>query len=130
MENGKTRLILDDDPTSTYRIDRYEPGTVWINKQPYTKSLLLGPHTLIEVFNHTDVSTLTYSDFENVLKANTDILLIGTGESLNFPEQALLEKFYLQGTGVECMTNRAACHTFTALASEQRQVMLCLIMPK
>lgn len=130
MDNGKTRLILDEDTDSTYQIQRYEPGCVWINQKPYTQSVLLGPEALTTEFNHTQVTTLKLADFQTVIDNKIDILLLGTGDTLVMPDQALIEALLTQGIGVECMVNRAACYTYTALASENRRVMACLILPQ
>lgn len=128
MDYGKTNLTLDEDKHSTYQIQRYEPGCVWINQVTYSASLIIKPHVLITGWRPKQVSDLTLDDFDPIINDKPDVLILGTGETLILPPEPLLQTLYEKGIGIECMNNRAACHTYTALASEHRHVVACLLI--
>ncbi len=75
----------------------------------------------------------TFPDLEDehfaLLYANKpDIVLLGTGQNLMIPSDALLHHLWVKGIGVEFMDSRRACFTFTVLASEERNVAACIFV--
>lgn len=57
-----------------------------------------------------------------------DVLLIGTGSRMAWPDFGLLENLRTKVAGVEVMESRAAARTFNLLAGEERLVG-ALILP-
>jgi uncharacterized protein len=55
-------------------------------------------------------------------------VLLGTGLQLRFPPPHYSVELLSRGIGVEIMANDAACRTFNILLSEDRQVLLALLL--
>ncbi len=121
-------FIQQDDSDATYVINRYEPGSIWINQQCYHCSVIVRPHQLIAPWEPNQLSEITVEHFNSLFDPKAEIVIIGTGSKLIVPPQALLRPLYEKGIGVEFMDSRAACHTFTVLAAELRNVAACIIV--
>jgi uncharacterized protein len=54
--------------------------------------------------------------------------VIGTGNTLHFPDPRYTAGFLTQGIGVEVMDTHAACRTYNILLSEDRNVVAALLI--
>lgn len=120
-------LTLDEN-RATYQIRAYQPGQIQINDKIYQNSVIIAPHTLIEHWQPITLTELKASDLATVLTMKPAILLIGTGEKLIFPPAEVYGDLINQHIGVEIMDTRAACRTFNALTSEDRNVVAALLI--
>lgn len=121
-------LISEDKNTSQFIIRRYEPGSLVINENTYTKSVIVSSSQFIEDWPPQDFRSLALHHFEKILQATPRILLLGTGEKLCYPPTDFLQPFYDKGIGVEVMNTSAACRTFNVLVAEGRNVMAALLI--
>lgn len=122
-----TTLDLDEN-RSTYQIRAYKPGSIKINETTYTQSVIIAPHKLIDYWQPQQVDELNTQSLSPIITLKPDILLIGTGEKLIFLSIDLYGDLLNQGIGVEVMDTSAACRTFNALSSEERNVVAALII--
>jgi uncharacterized protein len=121
-------LTLDEN-SAAYQIRAYSPGAIQINEQTLTHSLIIAPHKLINDWAPQHINELRHEHWEIVIKElQPGILLIGTGNVLEFPPLEVYGDLLNQGIGVEIMNTRSACHTYNALASERRNVVAALII--
>jgi uncharacterized protein len=51
-----------------------------------------------------------------------EVLLVGTGAALRWPDQGLLDALAAKGAGVDVMTSQLAARTYNVLAGEGRLV--------
>ena len=63
-----------------------------------------------------------------IAELKPEIVLIGTGAKLTFPDRALLAPLYKAGIGVEIMDTPAACRTYNILLGEGRGVLAAVIV--
>ena len=112
--------INKDEQHGQYVIQRYENGKVTINDVVYTQNLILSARVLIENWEARD--------FSPILSLKPEVVILGTGTTLVFPELALLQPFYKQHIGVEVMDSAAACRTFNVLMAEDRNAVVALIV--
>jgi uncharacterized protein len=82
---------------------------------------------------HHDASPRNYDELgerhlEFVLGLEPEIILLGTGDKIQFPVVQLLSIPASRGIGMEVMDTGAACRTFNILAGENRQVVAILLM--
>lgn len=82
---------------------------------------------------HFEESPQSYADldsrhFEFALGFEPEILLLGTGDIIRFPEAQLMSLPATRGIGLEVMDTAAACRTFNILVGENRQVVAILLM--
>jgi uncharacterized protein len=120
-------LTLDDNQAA-YQIRAYKPGFIKVNDVTYTQSLIVSPTQLITDWNPQAMAELSKDDLQKIIPLKPAILLIGTGESLCFPPVELYGELINQGIGVEIMDTSAACRTYNALTSENRNVVAALII--
>ena len=73
------------------------------------------------------VSELTISDFERLAEFDAEIVILGTGRELVFPDMKLLGPLIDQRCGYEITNSRAACHTFNILIGDDRKVIAALL---
>ena len=74
------------------------------------------------------VDTITLSDLKPLLDAGPEIIVLGTGETQQFPAPELLGAILSRGIGCEVMTTGAACRTYNVLVSEDRKVVAALLL--
>ena len=119
------KLHLDDHRHN--QIQSYDLHNITINGKIYTHSLVITPQSLkhweIESFNQ-----LTVHHFAEVITSNPEIVLLGTGQKMQFPVLELLAPLINQNIGFEVMNTPAACRTYNLLVAEGRQVVAMLLL--
>ncbi len=106
----------------------YGDGYVAVNGVRHHESLVVGAERLVTEWPARSIQSLTADHFAAIVEMRPDIVLLGTGTSLSFPEPAMLAPLYKAGIGVEVMDTPAACRTFNILAGEGRNVVAALIL--
>lgn len=84
-------------------------------------SLILTPESLIKNWL-ANPDTISVNDIRRVLETQPEVIVLGTGEKLVFPDHAVLAECHQYRIGVEVMNTPAACRTYNVLASERRKV--------
>ena len=75
-----------------------------------------------------DITDLTIDDFKSILECKPDVVLLGTGQKLTFPNTALRREFNQLNIGLEVMDTGAACRTYNVLLSEGRNVAAAIFL--
>ncbi|MGH8495026.1 MAG: Mth938-like domain-containing protein [Gammaproteobacteria bacterium] len=104
------------------------PGRVQVNEQEFSRSMILTRERIIPDWSPTVVDELCAADLDDVLALDPEIILVGTGERLRFPDQKLLARALERGVGIECMDTGAACRTYNILVQEGRRVAAALLI--
>jgi uncharacterized protein len=76
-----------------------------------------------------EAGALTPQDFAAVLRerGEVDLLLFGSGATMNRPARAVREAIAASGMMLDCMTTGAAVSTYNLLLDEKRKVAAALI---
>ncbi len=106
----------------------YGDNYVQINQTRYDKSLIVLPDYLIEDWSTPPVSQLKIQHLQNLLAHSPEIVILGTGAKLQFPDHALLSNLVKLGIGIEIMDTKACCRTYNILAEEGRRVAAAIII--
>jgi uncharacterized protein len=106
----------------------YGEGYVTVNQTRYEASLIVLPDAPVETWPPRSMAELTEADFAPVLAHRPEIILLGSGATLQFPARELRAALANLGTGVEIMDTHAACRTYNILAGEGRKVAAALII--
>ncbi len=106
----------------------YGSGFIEIDGKIYRCGVCLHGNNVISNWNETDPKSLNIACFTDVLVAKPEILVLGTGRQLIFPDPRLLVNLQKQGTVIETMATDAACRTYNILASERRKVAAALML--
>lgn len=118
----------EDKPEEGYYITAYDETQIVINGRSLRTSFVLAPDDVIEHWSADSVEALSTQHFEQVLSLHPELVILGTGVELRFPDIAVYAQIINQGIGVEVMDTGAACRTYNILLSEGRRVVAGLIL--
>ena len=122
-------MQLNKDPNQgAYVIRSYADGKLKINAQTYTQSVVLTLAELISDWQPQCLAEITEEHISSLCEYKPEVVLLGTGVSLIFPDQAILAPFYNHNIGVEIMDTAAACRTYNVLTAEDRKVLAILLI--
>jgi uncharacterized protein len=130
------QVNLDND-LSAYTIRGYQPGEIAITppiqgKTDSTRpvevevisgSFVISPRQLIRDWPPMEVEELTSAHMEILAELKPEVILLGTGPKLQFPDIQILAEIHHQQIGIEIMDTAAACRTYNILMTEGRFVV-------
>ncbi len=116
------------DQISGNSIQGYDSGSVVVNGQQYSRSIVVLPDQLITEWRPARFSDLQESDLQQLLERNPEVVLLGTGPRQEFPSPSLLALFLDRQIGIETMDTASACRTYNILAAEGRRVAAALLL--
>jgi len=105
----------------------YGAGYTLVNGVRYEHSLVVTPARVIEDWQVMDFDALSASHFDFLLALKPEIVLLGTGAVLRFPQPALSRRLLLAHIGLEVMDTAAACRTYNILSAEGRNVAAAVL---
>ncbi len=111
-----------------YAFTGYGEGYVLVNQQRFESSLVLLPGRIIPEWEVRKVADLAPGAVEFLGALEVDILLLGTGQTQQFPPPDALKPLARKGIGVEVMDTGAACRTFNILMAEDRRVAAAILL--
>jgi uncharacterized protein len=120
--------IERDEATGRNTFTGYGAGYVEVNRARHTQSLVVGGDRIVAEWPARSVESLSADHMAAIVELAPEIVLIGTGSALRFPDAALLAPLYKAGIGVEVMDTPAACRTYNILLGEGRNVVAALII--
>lgn len=94
----------------------------------YNASLIISPEQVVPDWPPQHPDDLTGGDLEMILALGPELILIGTGNALRFPDSAILKGVVRAGIGIDFMDSRAACRTYNVLSAEGRRVAAGVII--
>lgn len=106
----------------------YGEGYVLINQIRHEENLIVLPDQIIEQWPVATAEQLNQEHFDCLLPHQPEIVLLGTGKQLTFPDHKLMAKLIQSGIGIEVMDTQAACRTYNILVEEGRQVAAAIIL--
>tara|TARA_R110000868_G_scaffold84822_6_gene238948 strand:+ start:17475 stop:17849 length:375 start_codon:yes stop_codon:yes gene_type:complete len=109
-------------------INAYEPGGITVDKQTYQHSLIISPTNVYLDWPVSNIENLQAEHFNQIIELKPEILLLGVGDALTFPDSEILAAVHAARIGVEIMDNAAACRTYNILAGEDRNVVVAIIL--
>jgi uncharacterized protein len=109
-------------------VSAYAPGAITINEQVIRTSVIVTPERLITDWLPERFEDLSAAHLVRLEELTPEIIVIGTGDTLHFPEPRYMAGFLTQGIGVEVMDTNAACRTYNILHSEDRNVVAALLL--
>ena len=109
-------------------IRAYAAGSITINQEVYTSSLILTPQRIIADWPPVRFADLTAPDFEAIAALRPEVVVLGTGARLRFPAPDVIRVLVEAKIGLEVMDTGAACRTYNILMSDGRRVAAALLM--
>lgn len=115
-----------DHANSAIRIQSYQSGVIKVNNKEHQYAIVINNKQLLPVELPTKANELSIEKLNQLDFKSYEVVILGTGKALIFPEWDLLEAAQCSGRPLEVMATDAACRTFTALADEGRKVLAIL----
>lgn len=106
----------------------YGEGYVTINQVRYEHNLIVLPDHIIENWQIQSIEQLEAAHFDSIQPFQPEIILLGTGTTLRFPDPKLMKAMVSSGIGLEVMDTQAGCRTYNILSAEGRRVAAALII--
>jgi uncharacterized protein len=106
----------------------YGEGWVQVNATRHASSLVVLPDRLVEGWAPAGFDGLAVEDFRALLEHAPEIVLLGTGRTLRFPDPRLAAPLAERRIGLEVMDTPAACRTFNILSAEGRRVAAAVLV--
>ncbi len=110
-----------------HAIVRYTADTVWIMNEPRSGSLALNAQQLMLDWQCSHVDDIDDDALAPLLALNPEVIVLGVGEAVAFPQASVMRNVMRAGVGIEVMNDGAAIRTFNVMLSEQRDVVLALV---
>lgn len=104
-------------------IKAYDADSIQLASQKITTNCLIAPDQLITDWRACDISQLTDTEIETILKLDPEIVILSSNRLNQFPSQLVSAALLSRGIGLEVMHIGAACRTFNVLLSEDRRVV-------
>ncbi len=120
--------FAQDSQDEGYVITAYGEDTVSLNGKVFERSLIVANTEFSEDWDVTGIDQLTDEHIAQVLSFEPELIIIGTGSKLVFPQVEIYAAIIKQGIGVDFMDTHAACRTYNILMSEGRGVVAGLIL--
>lgn len=119
----------EDNTADSHIIRAYDAHSVNINGMVFKQSLVVSKHHLVTDWRVRSIEDLNETLLAELLVIQPEVILIGTGQKLQFPHPQCYASLLNQGIGVEFMDSGAACRTYNILRGEERQVVAGIILP-
>lgn len=106
------------------------PGEFRVNDVLYTRSIIVTADKVVDGWTRNSVRELTIEDFQYIAEFDAEIIIVGTGSTLIFPDRKLLQPFVDRKCGYEFMNSYSACNTFNILVGDGRKVVAALLVDR
>jgi len=120
--------FTEDYATGINVVRSYDSSGIVINTTSYSQSLIVSSNSLIENWPLQQISGLNTDTLSLLLELEPEVIVIGTGNRLEFPTPQAYSSIINQGIGIEFMDSGAACRTYNILISENRRVVAGIIL--
>lgn len=120
------KLNLERNPNLNL-VTGYGAGHLMINKVRHDGNLVISGDRILSDWAQGGFDGLTEDDFGALLVLQPEVVIVGTGSHLRFPQHVLLRPLIEAGVGFEIMDLAAACRTYNILASEGRAVIAAVM---
>ena len=125
---GEVAITLPFDADTLLNAESSEEGTKGVLIEKLTQSAIILPELLIKNWAPQKITELRREDVQRLANLRPELVIIGTGKRLLWPERALLTPLMEAGIGYEIMDTAAACRTYNILSYEGRVVAAALMM--
>jgi uncharacterized protein len=122
------KLELDNAVDSKYLIQSYTEDSFTINNERITSNIIISANKLIQNWPPQTIADLALQHLDEIITLEPEIVLLGTGNRLVFPDEMIISTIMSKHIGVETMDTGAACRCFNLLQSDGRNVVAALLL--
>lgn len=122
------RLTLENHPTANL-ITHVGPDGIRVGELLVERSVIISASAMFTDWPVDGPEALDFDALGPALAMQPEILVLGTGQRIQFPSARLFAELAGLGIGLEVMDTAAACRTYNVLVGENRPVVAALILP-
>lgn len=111
-----------------YEIRSVAPGRIRVDEEELTTSFVVSPDRLVPSWPPRSLDQVTDEHWDALLELDPEVVLLGTGDRIRFPDARVFARFQSRGIGFEVMDTAAACRTYNVLVSEERRVVAAVML--
>jgi uncharacterized protein len=115
-------------PAGLNVISAVSPGEVRIGGRQFRSSVIVGARDIIPDWPVRAIADLEPVGMAQVYDLEPEIIILGTGRTMIFPDREIHAMTLARNMGLEVMDTAAACRTFNILVSEERNVVAALVI--
>jgi uncharacterized protein len=104
------------------------PGGISVGEVALDRSFVISAGELVQDWPVADARSVDIAALEPALALGPEILILGTGACIEFPDPELFSALAERGIGLEVMDTAAACRTYNVLVAELRPVVAAIIL--
>jgi uncharacterized protein len=105
------------------------PDGIRIGAVSLDRSFIVSSAELLRDWPVADAGSVDLAALESALALHPEILILGTGARIEFPDASLFSALAERNIGLEVMDTAAACRTYNVLVAELRPVVAAIIFP-
>lgn len=120
--------FVEDKHNGKFQLTNYAAEGFTINKQLYSKSIIISADDLITDWQPQTLQQLSTEHWQWIIAQQPQILIIGVGKKMDFIHPEILSPLYAANIGVEVMNTESACRTLNVLLTENRHVIAALLL--
>jgi len=120
------QLTLDH-PGDIQVIGAHSEAGFQINGEWHAQTILISPDELQVNDLPQSLNDVDESFADRLIAMQPDLVVLGTGQTLTFPNMAFYGRLLSSNIGCEVMDTAAGCRTYNVLAGEARRVLALLM---
>ena len=121
------KIELDTDNPNFHKIISYSENSFQLNDKVVHSNIVISGDRLVENWIDDD-QILATQHLDEIIAWHPEIIILGTGKALRFPEPKLISYVTSKNIGFEVMDTGAACRSYNLLVAEGRNVVACLYL--
>jgi uncharacterized protein len=121
--------FTQQNPDGVHVIRRYGADFIQVDAEEIRHSCIVSPTTISRYWPPRGVADLNVDLLAPIFALAPDVVVLSTGPTQIFPRAALRAEFAMRRIGLEVMEVGAACRTYNVLVSEERKVVVAILLP-
>lgn len=120
-------MLLSREQTQWNVIRAWESGRIRIGEHWVGGNVIVAPDEIVPEWAVTDPYAISVTDLRPAIDLGPEIIVLGTGATMQTPDVELMAALAEHGIGLEIMSTPSACRTFNVLVHEERRVVAALL---
>ena len=112
------------------KIISYSNDCFQLSGKVVQKNIVISRKRVCEDFLTDDYQDFALQHLDKLMLWQPEIIVIGSGKKLNFPNKEWADYVNKKNVGFELMNTGAACRSYNLLIDEGRNVVACLFLMK
>lgn len=123
------KIELDSEHPESNKIISYSNNSFRLKEKKIKSNIVISRRRLIENWLTGGLSNLALQHLDEIIAWQPEIIILGTGLQIIFPDQEFFSYITSRNIGFEVMDTGAACRSYNLLIDESRDVVACLFLP-